>query len=285
MAAHPAAAGIVTRSWLGANRYLIARRAVQLGILALFLLGPLAGVWIVKGNLSSSLTLGVLPLTDPFVLAQTMAAGHWPEATALAGAGIIAAFYFLVSGRSYCAWVCPVNVVTDAAAWLRDRLGIPQGRTPRKGLRFWLLGAVLLVAAATGTAAWEFVNPVSMTHRAIIFGAGLAWLVVAAVFLFDLVVARRGWCSHVCPMGAFYSLLGRGSPLKVSAAKREACDDCGDCFRVCPEPEVIAPALKPKRGEGPVIASSQCTNCGRCLDVCTRDVFRFTIRIHPRSAP
>ena len=36
------------------------RRLSQLSILALFLVGPLAGVWVVKGNLASSLTLDVL---------------------------------------------------------------------------------------------------------------------------------------------------------------------------------------------------------------------------------
>jgi polyferredoxin len=69
------------KGWLKAHRYLLLRRMVQLGIFAMFLLGPMAGVWIVKGNLSSSLTLGVLPLTDPFVLAQVLATRHWPELT------------------------------------------------------------------------------------------------------------------------------------------------------------------------------------------------------------
>ena len=74
---------------LRAHRYLLMRRATQLGVMALFLLGPLAGVWLVKGNLASSLTLGVLPLTDPFVLAQVLATRHMPEASALIGAGIV----------------------------------------------------------------------------------------------------------------------------------------------------------------------------------------------------
>ena len=52
-------------------------RNAQASVLALFIAGPWFGVWIVKGNLSSSLTLGVLPLTDPYVLAQSLAAGHW----------------------------------------------------------------------------------------------------------------------------------------------------------------------------------------------------------------
>lgn len=266
-------------------RWLIARRLSQLGILGLFLAGPLAGAWVVKGNLSSSLTLKTLPLTDPFVLLQTMAAGHRPAATALVGAAVVLAFYFVFGGRAYCGWVCPINLVTDAAAWLRRRLRIPGGRAPRKATRYWLLGGVLAVSAATGAAAWEFVNPVSMMHRAIIFGGAFAWSIVALVFLFDLLVAPRGWCSHVCPMGAFYAVLGRYSRVKVAAARREACDDCGICYAVCPEPEVLQPALKPKHGEGPLIGAGACLNCGRCIEACPREVFRFTFRLVPGSAP
>ena len=100
------------KGWWRTHRWLLLRRLSQASILALFLLGPLAGLWIVKGNLSSSLTLGVLPLTDPFVLAQALAARHWPTASALLGAAIVVVFYLLVGGRAYFAWRCPVNVVT-----------------------------------------------------------------------------------------------------------------------------------------------------------------------------
>ncbi|MBZ0143397.1 MAG: 4Fe-4S binding protein, partial [Rhodocyclaceae bacterium] len=110
---------IVAKGWLRAHRWLLARRVSQLGILALFLLGPLAGVWIVKGNLSYSLTLGVLPLTDPLVLLQSLLARHLPETKAIVGAAIVLAFYLVVGGRVFCSWVCPMNLVTDAAAWLR----------------------------------------------------------------------------------------------------------------------------------------------------------------------
>jgi ferredoxin-type protein NapH len=52
-----------------------------------------------------------------------------------------------------------------------------------------------------------------------------------------------------------------------------------DCFKVCPEPQVIKPALKgADKGLGPVILSRDCTNCGRCIDCCAEDVFRFGTR-------
>lgn len=261
------------------GKWLLLRRAAQLAILGLFLVGPLAGVWLVKGNLNFSYTLDVLPVTDPFVLTQSLLAGHAPATKALLGAAIALVFYLVVGGRVYCAWVCPMNMVTDAAAWLRARLGLGGGALLSRNLRYWILAATLVLALATGTIAWELVNPVSMLHRGLVFGMGAAWTVVLAVFLLDLFVAKRAWCGHLCPMGAFYSLLGRFAVPRVLAARRADCNDCMDCYVVCPEPHVITPALKGEaQGAGPVILGAHCTNCGRCIDVCGKDVFEFGTR-------
>ena len=274
----PGRGATTEKGWWRAHQWLMLRRLTQFVVLGVFLLGPWFGVWAVQGNLNSSLTLGVLPLTDPYVLLQSLLARHAPELTAIVGALIVLGFYFLLGGRSYCAWVCPVNVVTDAADWLRRRLGIAPGAHFKRATRYWILGATLLVSALTGSVAWELVNPVSMLHRGLIFGMGAAWTVVLAVFLFDLLVSRRGWCGHLCPVGAFYSLLGVYTPLSVSARRRSVCNDCMDCYAVCPEPQVISPALKgDPAASSPVIRSSQCTRCGRCIDVCTQHVFVFHV--------
>jgi ferredoxin-type protein NapH len=281
----PGAAAVERHGRLRAHKWLMLRRASQLFILGLFLLGPLAGIWLVKGNLASSLTLDLLPLSDPYVLLQSLFAGHLAEGTALLGGLIVLAVYALIGGRVYCAWVCPINVVTDGAHWLRAKLNLPKGWQPRPGTRLWLLAATLVASFATGTIAWEFVNPVSMVFRGLVFGMGFAWAVVAAVFLFDLFVSRRGWCGHLCPVGAFYGLIGSAAVLRVRADRRAVCDDCMDCFVVCPEPQVLTPALKGERqGHGPVVLSSDCSNCGRCIDVCSQDVFRFGVRFDNRVA-
>jgi ferredoxin-type protein NapH len=277
-------AAVAGKGWLGAHKWLLLRRTTQLGILLLFLSGPWFGLWIVKGNLNASLTLNVLLLTDPYVLLQTLFSGHLPELTALAGALIVLAFYLLVGGRVFCAWVCPVNMVTDAANWLRERLGIKGGSRLSRNTRYWILALTLLLALFTGSVAWELVNPVSMLHRGLIFGMGFGWSVILAVFLLDLFVSRRAWCGHLCPVGAFYSLLGHVTPLRVSAAARAQCDDCMDCFAVCPEPQVIPPALKgADKGVGPLILAANCTSCGRCIDVCAQDVFAFATRFQDKS--
>jgi ferredoxin-type protein NapH len=267
------------RRWLRRNRWLVARRAVQVSILALFLAGPWLGVWWVKGNLASSTFLDVIGLTDPLVLLQSLAAGHPLASAAVIGAGTVLALYFVIGGRAYCSWVCPINIVTDWAFWLRTRLGIQVAWQPRKATRLWLLGVVLAVSAVSGSIAWELVNPITLLHRGLVFGLGLAWLVVLAVFLFDLAVSRRGWCSYVCPVGAFYGLAGSVSLVRVNARNRAACTDCGDCYRACPEPHVLVPALKPANPAGSVVVKSgDCTNCGRCLDVCEENVLAFGTR-------
>jgi len=270
--------------WL-AYRFLILRRVSQAFFLSLFLLGPWFGIWWVKGNLSGSLTFDFLPLTDPFITLQGMVAGHWPELTALLGAVIVGVTYALIGGRVYCSWVCPINPVTDTASWLHRKFDLPKGWQPKRGTKYFMLAAVLGVSVLTGTVAWEFVNPISMLHRGLIFGVGFAWALVLGVFLFDLLLARRGWCGHLRPVGAFYGLSGSKSLLRVTAQKRAACDDCMDCFAVCPEMQVITPALRGKDADTPLILSPDCTNCGRCIDVCSVDVFYFTHRFDETPAP
>lgn len=276
---------IEAKGWWRAHRFLLLRRASQLTILFLFLMGPWFGWWLVKGNLNYSLTLGTLPLADPLVLLQSLLARHVPERNALIGAAIIFVFYLAVGGRVYCAWVCPVNLVTDAASALRRRLDIRGGADLTRATRYWILGLILLLAATSGGIVWELVNPVSMLPRGLMFGMGAGWLLIAGIFLFDLFVMKRGWCSHLCPVGAFYSVLGRWSLVRVSAGRRQACNDCLDCFTVCPEQQVIRLPLKgAAKGAGPVILSGNCTNCGRCIDVCSKDVFSFGSRFAAGAA-
>ena len=87
-------AAIAKKGGLRANRFLILRRSMQFLTLTLFLLGPLAGIWILKGNLSSSLLFDVIPFSDPFVLVQCLFSGHVPIAEAWIGV------------LSACWWTC-----------------------------------------------------------------------------------------------------------------------------------------------------------------------------------
>jgi ferredoxin-type protein NapH len=242
--------------------------------------------YVIKGNLASSLLLDFIPLTDPYLFLQMLAAGYLPAlgATVFTGVLILTVFYLLIGGRVFCSWVCPVNMVTDAASWSRRRLNIKSNHPPHANTRYWFLAGTLVAAALTGTMAMEWVNPVSVAHRGLFFGMGAGLWFIVALFLYDLLVASRGWCGHLCPMGALYSLLNKTALLRVAAPKRDACNDCMDCFAICPEPQVIRPALKKAGQDSPIILDSRCTTCCRCIDICSKQVFRLTHRFDQRSS-
>lgn len=283
---NPGAEARSQHGFLTANRWLIARRLSQFGVFLLFATGPWLGLWIAKGTLASSMTFDVLPLTDPLVLLQSLVARHRPEMLAIVGAAIVLAVYALLNGRTYCSWVCPINPVTDLAQWVRRRLDIQKGWNLKPKTRYFVLAAVLLASAATGTIAFELINPITTLYRGLLFGLTWGLASVLLIFLFDVFVARNGWCGHVCPVGAFYTLVNTGGLLRISAGGRDRCDDCMDCYAVCPEMHVISPALKGGPANAtPIITSPDCTSCGRCIDVCPERVFHFTHRFDRRVEP
>lgn len=265
--------------FLTAHKYLILRRISQLTILALFMLGPLFGIWIIKGNLSASLLLETIPMSDPFVLMQSFVAGHLPATTALIGALIISVSYFVFGGRVFCSWVCPVNLITDSAHWLRRKLKIRTSTKLSPNIRWYLLLLSLVLPLFTGVMMWEQINPVSLLHRGLIFGMGFGWLLLTAIFLLDFLIVEHGWCGHICPMGAFYNVLGKKSIIRIDASDRDKCDQCMDCFAVCPEPQILkGPLFGEAKGIASLIDTGDCTNCGRCIDVCSEKVFKITNR-------
>ncbi|HHX8658629.1 MULTISPECIES: quinol dehydrogenase ferredoxin subunit NapH [Vibrio] len=260
--------------WWRAHRFLILRRLCQLTIIALFMAGPTLGI--LTGNLSSSMLLDTVPLSDPLILLQALATGHVPEFNALLGVVIVVVFYAILAPRAFCAWVCPLNIVTDLAAWLRRKLNIKASYRWSPTIRYWLIPVLMLGSALSGAILWTWLDPVAALHRGLVFGMGAGWVLIALVFVLDLLLVEHGWCGHLCPLGATYGVIGRKSLLRVTAVRREDCTKCMDCFYVCPEPEVLRQPLK--EGDRRVM-DQNCISCGRCLDVCPEHVFEFKNRL------
>lgn len=280
-----AQAAIDELGWWGAHKFLLLRRLVQLTVFGLFAIGPWFGIWLVKGNLSASMLLDTVPLSDPLASLQVLLSGHLPELSLGLGAILIVLCYALAGGRVFCSWVCPVNIITDTASWLRRQLQLPRTSELNRQLRYYLLALVLILPLVTGFAVWEWVNPVPILYRALLFGTLSSMWLLGAIFLLDLFIAERAWCGHLCPTGAMFALIGKVSPVKVAAMRASECDNCMDCFTVCPERQVLKPALK---GNNPTIVSSDCTQCGRCIDVCAKKVFSYQNRFtqtHSRLNP
>jgi ferredoxin-type protein NapH len=258
-------------------RYLILRRFTQIALLVLYFGANAWGWTILQGNLSSSLILGVIPMSDPYAALQMLFAGAVLATDLLIGVGVAAAFYALFGGRAFCSWVCPINMVTDFASWVRELIGMNQltgvKQPASRNLRYWVLALSLVISAVMGVTAFEFISPISMVHRGLVFGMGFGWAAIVIIFLFDLFVLKNGWCGHICPLGGFYSLLSKFSLIRVSHLE-ENCTLCMKCKVVCPENQVLFMVGK----ETLPILSGECTNCARCIEVCDDDALEFSIR-------
>ncbi|MBF4992015.1 quinol dehydrogenase ferredoxin subunit NapH [Methylophilus sp. QUAN] len=262
------------------NRWLFSRRIVQLLIIAAFAVELAAGGYFAQGNLSSSVWFGI-GLTDPYIWLQSLFAGAPLGKAALIGVVIVAVFYLLLGGRIYCSWVCPINLVTDLSYWLRQKLNIKSNYTLSKNLRVAILVLSLLLSLLSGTLAWETINPITLFQRELMWGSVAGATVLASIFLFDIFVTRRGWCSHICPVGAFYSELGRVGRLRVKATQAGACHGCAECIKVCPEPHVLAPVVSKK---ATYVTHGDCTRCGACLDQCSTGALAMNLSFKKTSA-
>ena len=72
-----------------------------------------------------------LPLTDPFAAAQVLAAGgRWLAAAALGLVLVI--LLYLIFGRAFCAWVCPLGSLMEGVDWIGRGCSQPMAGAPRR---------------------------------------------------------------------------------------------------------------------------------------------------------
>ncbi|AJC92792.1 menaquinol dehydrogenase NapGH, membrane component NapH [Campylobacter subantarcticus LMG 24377] len=253
-------------------KYLILRRMVQFSILVLFSFGMFD--FVLKGNLSSSVLFSSVPLSDPFAYIQLVLASLQVDLIALSGALIVFLFYAIFAGRAFCAWVCPVNIITDFAYYIRVKLRFNQTKifNVHKNLRYYVMGFVLIFSFLFSYPVFEEFSYIGIIQRGLIFG-GISWLFIALIiFCIDAFFSPRFICSHFCPLGAFWALSSRFSLLKIKY-NLQKCTQCYKCLGVCPEKQVLWMIGK----ENQNVKSGECIRCGKCVDVCEDDALGFSI--------
>ena len=228
----------------------------------------------VKGNTWSGTFWG-LKLSDPLAGLSQMAAGlslHWPFLLT----ALIPVVLTVLFGRFFCGWICPATFLYELngnfAAWLRWAGFKVGNRHFDKRIKYGVLALGLIASALTGSVLVAAVYPPAIIGREIYYAAAMGGFGAGAVFflgtlLFDLLVARRGFCRYLCPGGALYSLLGRYRILRIRRIV-ENCNDCAKCNVVC---EFDLDPLNDGFGQ-------ECNNCTACMAVCPTDALTFTIR-------
>ncbi len=177
----------------------------------------------------------------------------------------------LLLRRSFCAWICPVGLLSDALARAGQRV---MGRTFRpvravdvilRGLKYLILAFFLYSILSMSAAALDaFIqspyNRVSDIKMLYFFTRlGLVASVVIGVLAVASFFVHGAWCRYLCPYGALVGLLGGLSP---TAVRRNAghCIDCGRCDHVCPARLAVS--------RGSRVNSAECTGCLDCLATC-----------------
>jgi len=140
--------------------------------------------------------------------------------------------------------------------------------------RHLVLGSALLSAAIFGFPVFCLVCPIGLAFAFVfilimLFGGGdVTWSVIAvpALLLVEVVFFRK-WCSNICPVSAFMSLVSKGNKTWQVTIDDDKCvetahgHDCGRCAQVC---EVGIDPRHPQLGTN----FSECTKCRECLEHC-----------------
>ncbi|MCT8138981.1 quinol dehydrogenase ferredoxin subunit NapH [Anaerobacillus sp. CMMVII] len=260
------------------KKWLIARKLVQFFIILLFLsplfLVEVAGTNFFYGTLSSSEIFGI-QLSDPLgALSVTLASKKivWGF---LGSALIVFLFYLVISGRVFCSWVCPVNTLLELTDSLRKRFKKLPDVQFNLNIKIQIAVLVLVLSFFIGVPIFEIISPIGNTLRNLLFVWGIGSFILLAIVLFDFFVSKRGWCRYFCPVGGFYSSIGKAGQLRVKI-DNEKCVSCMQCKKVCfSHPSILDPAIN---GDKTYVTSGDCSLCGACIDACSHEALSIGLR-------
>ena len=236
---------------------------------------PVKDLDALKGNTWSGRLFG-LDLSDPLAVLGQIAAQMKIYSPFLLTA-LIPILFTVFLGRFYCGWICPATLIyelVDKVSLYLRRAGFPVGsRRLDLRLKYVVLIVGIVLSTFLGTVVLSAIYPPAIIGREVYyyigfsgFGAGAVLFVVT--ILFDLLVARRGFCRYLCPGGALYALLGRFRVLRIQRDVGQ-CNDCTYCDQECQF------GLHPMRDQ----FGQECNNCTACIAVCPTDALIFKVAV------
>lgn len=180
----------------------------------------------------------------------------------------------LIFRRSFCGLLCPFGALQELFGSIRQKIFKKHFVLPEKvdkPIRYLKYIILILTAAAAwyyGTLWMAPYDPYSAySHITNISGSisedplaviGFLLLLITIIgsFVYD-----RFFCKYLCPMGAFYGILGKFSPTRIER-NNNLCLHCKACSKVCPVNIDVEKLDK--------IISMECINCNLCVATCPK---------------
>lgn len=250
-------------------------------------------------------TLSAIGWKDISLLCPLGALGTMIAAKTLIPKAVLSLVFAIVAvivfGCAFCAWICPVPLVSKLRGIFSKKKKEAQGgedngacdeklvakRVRERGdafrtnsidkpsnSRFLVLIGALVSTAVFGFPVFCLICPIGLAFAFIfalmaLFGLGdVTWSVVLIpVILLVEVVFFRKWCSHICPLSAFMSLVARLNKSFVPTVDARTCishrgGSCARCAESCPQ------VIDPHGTRADPAAMANCTKCRICVDEC-----------------
>ena len=221
---------------------------------------------------------------------------------ALAAAGHQAGWYVLgiillygvILGRTICGWLCPLGLIQE----LLHKIPTPKIRKSRITRVLSWLKYILLAVFAAAIPLWyglrhnmplpgfcKYICPAGTFEGAIGLLANpvnsekfsMLGILFTRKFIIMLLIGLlcvfcyRTFCRFICPLGAIHGLFNSFNVIGVKVDSSR-CSGCGSCVCSC--------GMDVRH-----VGDHECINCGRCMEVCTRNAISIKAGSFTLKAP
>jgi len=175
--------------------------------------------------------------------------------------------------RSFCGLICPFGAIQEffgkvGQKLFKKKFTIPdQIDKPLRYLKYIVLIITVFYAWKTAGLWMAPYDPWS-AYAHLPEGLTSVWaesavgLIILVITVLGSLFYERFFCKYLCPMGAFYGIIGKMSPFKV-VRNENICVDCGKCNKVCPM-NIDVQHMKE-------VKTAECINCQSCVLSCPKE--------------
>ncbi|WP_432698321.1 4Fe-4S binding protein [Marinobacterium sp. YM272] len=190
-------------------------------------------------------TQGQLSITNVFTILQVVTGAADSSILLIDPVIFILWCYVILTlvlwGRGYfCGWLCPFGVLQEMAGAIATKLKIKQKKIPWPlhqklwGLKYLILAGLVAVSFYSLGAA-ERGAEVEPFKTAITLGFVREWpfVIYAILLLVAGLFIHKFFCRYLCPLGAFFAVMGHFHLLRWLPRRRECGSPCQLCSHRC----------------------------------------------------